>query len=282
MSFCLSTEALPKAVDFVPTNFVIKTDSAEYPCHLLLVASQSTHIATLLLDDPELKEYTLQTPDPDGYFQLVIDLINQKYIEIDTNNAMFLNSAADELKMPELIHACRKYLPDLGKNTNIEFDPLHPFKGVISYFSPIEDESEIKVEASSSSYYGDVHNLLLQDRRPLYWESEDRDGSYVEFDLINKQLEVNAYSLRSNDVETDELDPKSWILAGSNDHEDWQTLHQIDNTMDLYGSNAEGFYEVESQGSFRYLRVQITGPNHRGNFILRLARVEFYGRLSEL
>lgn len=280
-SFSFDFETLPIATKFIPTNFTINTSTGNYPCHLILVACQSARIASLLIDDPEIKEYTLETPDQSEQFSLVVSLFNGEPIAISGNNAMFLNAVADELEIQSLLKACREYLPDNGYNTNIQFNPLRPFKGIISYFSPITDDHVIKIEVSSSTPYGQPENLILQDRSQVYWESTDRSLSYCQFNFQQFKVKLSAYSLRSS-YNDDELHPKSWGVFGSNDQETWYSLHQVDRVNDLVGSNLEGNYECtdkESDEPFQYIRVQQTGPNEKGNFIFRLARVEFYGEL---
>ena len=280
--FSFDLDVLPQATKFVPTNFTIVTDNGSYPCHLLLVAANSTTIATLLLDNPELKEYKLETPDPSQQFPLVISLFNGESIEISGENAMFLNAVAAELKITSLMHVCRPYLLDLGRNTNVEFNPLRPFKGIFSYFSPIEDDSEIQIEASSNSSYSMPENVIRQDRVSNYWESEDRKQSYIQFNFQHMKVKLSAYSLMSSENEMDELDPKSWAVFGSNDLENWFSLHQVDRVSDLVGSSLEASYECvekESDDAFKYIRIQQTGPNEKGTFVFRLARVELYGEL---
>jgi hypothetical protein len=280
-SFSFTFDILSKISKFVPPDFTINTDTGSYHGHLILVACQSTKIASLLLEDPELKEYTLQVPDPSNLFPQVVSLFEGETIIISTQNALFLNAVADELEIPSLLKECRKYLPDAGYNSLIDFNVLHPFKGIISYFSPITDDHLIKLEVSSSSPYGQPEHLLRQDGAPLYWESDNRDLSYCQFFFPHFKVNLSAYSLRtaSND---DELHPKSWGVFGSNDHETWYCLHQVDRINDLVGSGLEGSYECiekESDEPFQYIRVQQTGANEKGDFVFRLARVELYGQL---
>ena len=280
-SFSFDFDLFQQVTKFVPTNFTINTDTGSYPCHLILVACQSTQIASLLLDNPELTEYRLETPDLDKQFSQVISLFNGETIVISGNNAMFLNAVADELKIPSLLKACREYLPDAGRNTNVEFNPLRPFKGIISYFSPINENQEITVEVSSSTPYGQGENLVRQDNASVYWESTDIAQSYCQFNFQHCKVNLSAYSLKSSSVD-DEIFPKSWAVFGSNDQETWYSLHQVDRTNDLVGPDNEGSYECEGKESdepFQYIRIQQTGANEKGTFAFRLARVELYGEL---
>ena len=280
--FTLDLDSLIRATKFVPTNFTFITENDSYKCHLLLVAANSTTIASLLLDNPELSEYKLEMPDPSKQFSLIIDLFNGETIEISSENAMFLNAIATELKINSLLHACRPYLLDLGHNSDIEFDPLHPFKGIFAYFSPNEETGEIQIETSSCSIYGQPENLILQNGAPHYWESEDRQNSYCQFTFPHFRVKLSAYSLKSTDNDMDELHPKTWGVFGSNDLENWFSLHQTYKVDDLNGPSLDATYECvekESDEPFKHIRIQQLGPNEKGTLVFRLARVELYGEL---
>lgn len=284
-SVTLSLESLPKAINIVEPNFTITTDTGSYKVHLLLAVAQSTKIGSLYLEDQTITEYKLETPDPNNLFENVVNLIHGQPLEIDHISAMFYNAVALELQIPQLLHACRLFLPDHGRNMNIEFNPLHPWFGIISYYHPYLDQSELVIEVSSNSSYSMPENLIRQDHTPVYWESDDRKESYVIFDFVNKKVNLNAYALRSSDNLTDELDPKTWSVDGSNDQENWYNLDSKLEVNDLVGASLEGFYECENKQSddaFRYIRIMQTGCNEKGNFIFRLARVEFFGEVVAL
>lgn len=285
MSVSLTLDSLPNAVNIVKPDFTIVTDTGSYPVHLLLAVAQSPKIASAYMENNEIKEYKLETPDPNMLFKHIADLIHGSTIEIDSVNAFFYNVVAIELQIPQLLHACRKFLPDLGHNTVIEFNPLHPWKGIISYFHPYEDESELQIEVSSSSVYGEPENLILQDNTPTYWESENLRDSYCLFDFVNKGVKLSAYALRSSNNMTDELDPKTWSVEGSHNKDEWFVLDEKYEVNDLVGASLEGFYECQEKASddaFRYIRITQTSCNEKGTFVFRLARVEFFGEVVSL
>jgi len=279
----LSYERLPKVLEFVPPTFTLKTDHGSHKCHLILAAAQSGAIAQAVIDNPNISEFTISIPDLSNSFPLVIDLLHGLPIQIDIYNAFFLYTVAFELQIPELLRATRLFLPDKGSNSSILYSPLFPFRGVFYYFSPIVDETDLRINVSSTSSYGNPYEILSQELTKTFWESEDRPHPYFEIDLINKQIELKAYSIRSGNSDTDMLNPKSWIIAGSNNGYDWETLDQRDDISDLNGASFEATFECNvTNQTCRYIRFEMTEPNFKGNWVLRVSRFEVFGELISI
>jgi len=280
----LNKDAVFRATTYVPPNFTIVSEGEEFQCHLLMCAAHSGTIALKVVEDPGLNRYVMETADPEKRFKSVLDLINGETIEIDSENAQYMHNVGFELAIHQLMSASRPYLYDKGANSTISFSPLAPFQGIFSYFQPNHDELDFKVIVSSCSSYGNEHELVNPEDTLTYWESADKPNQFVEFDFNNKKVILSAYSLKSSSNESDMIHPKAWIVAGSNNQEDWITLHQVDYSNDLNGGSLTMSWECnekQSEEPFKYIRFEMVEPNHYGNWVFRLSRVELFGTLIE-
>ena len=77
--------------------------------------------------------------------------------------------------------------------------------------------------------------------------------------------------------------PKTWVLEGSKDGQDWRILDEQKNNSSLRGTSKVQLFpiskEKNNQESFEYIRIRQTGPNCLNANYFELNSVEFYGQL---
>lgn len=156
----------------------------------------------------------------------------------------------------------------------VSYDENLPFNGVIAHIGGAV------VEASSSTDPAKLKLLVSDEIGNNFWESEDQSDQFVQIDLGETRVSLSGYVLKSAPSTDYGLMPNSWIVAGSNDEDEWYLLDQVDNSSALSGCGIICYRECaekESDDAFRFIRIQMTEPNDFGNFVFRLGRVEFYG-----
>ena len=104
--------------------------------------------------------------------------------------------------------------------------------------------------------------------------------SWIRYDFKDRRVAPTSYSIRSHDVAY----PRSWVLEVSSDGNDgsWQIVDRRDNNFDLNVSHVTRNFAISNRpsGSFRFIRLRQTGPNHRGDGVLEITSLEIFGTLS--
>ena len=164
----------------------------------------------------------------------------------------------------------------------IGYDDENPLKGVFSYLHD-KYPGSVEISVSSSTAYSVPESLIEQGTSGNYWESDsEKPNPWFQFTLKNMKLDVIGYVLKSTHHTSGASYPNSWILAGSNDGENWITLDQIDDRSYLVEANTTVPFECtdkESEEPFSIFRFQMTEPTVDINWIFRLSRVELFGDL---
>lgn len=110
--------------------------------------------------------------------------------------------------------------------------------------------------------------------------SRNEENSHICFDFKENYVSLSAYTIKSTDHH---YFLKSWVIEGSNDQSNWIELdsHKNDNT--LCTPSAIHTFQIPTDKKikklFKYIRIRITGPNSKKNYILEITNIEFFGKL---
>ena len=78
--------------------------------------------------------------------------------------------------------------------------------------------------------------------------------------------------------------PKSWVLEVSNDGSEgsWTVVDSRENSFDLNDKFVTRNFAVSARpsGAFRFVRLRLTGKNHRGENFLQVCALELFGTLT--
>ena len=286
-SYKVDVSLIQNVINIIPPDFTIKTNNGSHKCHRLLAATFSRLIETHLRLYPDSSEIDLDFPDPLNQFPLVVKLFHGEEIIIDDENIFFLSAIASKLRFSRLTNKIRHIGQEPGQPQPIEYDDSDPLNGVFCYLKQVSLNfyDTLEISASSSSSYGNPRNVVSQEINSGFWESIDsKPNPYIQFKLNNLKLNLVSYVLQSTENASDNRDPISWIVAGSNDGENWETLDQVDNKSDLCGRDSIAEFDCsckETETPFSIIRFEMTEPNYRGDWTFRLANVELYGDLYE-
>lgn len=170
--------------------------------------------------------------------------------------------------------------------TTYPFNPEEPLNGVLTALTAlangnVSENGIVKISASSSDHGSPWQ---VADRGwNNYWFSQNKTGQYILFDFMQRQMIVNKYTIKTIKFSEDSCHLKSWAVEGSNDLINWNIIDEKD-TNELNGSNKVASFDCQTDNtdSYRYIRLRMTGPNARGDNLLALNNLEFFGSLVDL
>lgn len=117
-------------------------------------------------------------------------------------------------------------------------------KGIISQLSEkcngnVIEKNIVRVTVSSQFNNNNYNykNIVELKNNDLYFSSNDKPDSWVQFDFKNIKIKPNGYSITSAPFESGFYHPTKWVIEGSdNGKTDWETLDS-QNNRDLNGKN---------------------------------------------
>jgi hypothetical protein len=139
-----------------------------------------------------------------------------------------------------------------------------------------------RVAASSpTTSWNEPFNVLDLDFES-YWYTKDIKNSYILFDMRDHRVRLNGYALKTNFGPVGAWHLKSWVLFGSLDSREWVCLDEQRDTEILNGRNKWARFSVIDLGRLRFIKLQMTGPNHFGDHSLMLSEFELFGELESV
>ena len=157
-----------------------------------------------------------------------------------------------------------------------------PFNGIISELTEIADgnihiKGVVTISASTSDY-NEAYQIVDFKWNDCFF-TEDIPNSWVMFDFQKKRIHVSNYTIKTHKYQAGTCHLKSWILEGSDDNKVWEEIDKRSTPM-LNGPNkTQTFPASTTTEKFRYIRLRQTGPNCRGDDILAITNIEFFGTL---
>jgi hypothetical protein len=174
--------------------------------------------------------------------------------------------------------------------SHFAFSPGRPLDGIIRYattrcggFAKLGQTLTAYASSESSNDPKFSAANLLNHESDLYYLSENRADSWVAIDFQEMRATPEWYTLQSShDYGPNYCHLKSWIVEGSatGGKDDWFELDMRKENVDLNDARALETYRIEKPRECRVVRIRSIGPNHQKVHYLRLAHVEFFGRLS--
>mmetsp|Transcript_27468 Transcript_27468/g.53491 ORF Transcript_27468/g.53491 Transcript_27468/m.53491 type:complete len:477 (-) Transcript_27468:89-1519(-) len=132
----------------------------------------------------------------------------------------------------------------------------------------------ITVTLSSS---GGASRHCICDRK---WSSGAVENSYgstptwIQFDLKNYQLVPRSYFVQQDQDHF----LRNWRFEASQDMSSWTVLATYVNDTTITSENRFGHFKVKCGKPYRYFRIYVTGPSHKGQQSFDLTQVELFGR----
>ena len=177
-----------------------------------------------------------------------------------------------------------------------KYSSNNQFDGIISYIkkrtNDVVDGNNDHLRLSGGQAYKDcpLSNLLLFDDilkvySNLYDYSIPRSekDAFIEFDFVNRKINVKSYTIRTSYFCPNYYHPKTWKLVGSNDKQNWELIDMKENNEELNGTNNYSHFECSHTGQYyRYIKyLQIDNWNLDSlKYNVIIAAIEFFGSIK--
>jgi hypothetical protein len=161
--------------------------------------------------------------------------------------------------------------------------------GVISFLTArcdgnVSDKGIVVVTASSqlsnATAYAAKNAVDLT--ASSYFFSANQVNQWISYDFGDSRIKPIHYSIRSDyNGGTGGHNPKSWVLEGSVDNNQWEEVDRRDNNSDLNARSITRLFAVNHSSEYRSLRFRQTGPNHYGENYLVISGFDIFGSFFE-
>lgn len=174
------------------------------------------------------------------------------------------------------------------------------FNGIFSYIKQSTNgvvngkNDHLRLKGRGKNPCHQLSNLLLYDDANIdrgyvnvkngFPEIQD----FIEFDFVNRKINMTSYTIRTIYNETNVYHPKTWKMIGSNDQIKWEIIDMKENNGELNGPYRCCHFECTTTGQYyRYIRyVQIDNwhlpYNREFRYYIGLSAIEFFGSIKSL
>jgi hypothetical protein len=178
---------------------------------------------------------------------------------------------------------------DRRKFTSLVPDVNNPLlSGVISFVTArchgnVSDKGIVVVTASSQhndTTYVPKHAVDLTASSSFC--SANQANQWIYYDFGDSRIKSTHYSIRSRyNASNGCSHPKSWVIEGSVDCNQWEEVDRRDNNDDLNAQNVVRLFTVTHSSEYRSLRLRQTGPTHYGENWLTISGFDIFGQFFE-
>lgn len=162
-----------------------------------------------------------------------------------------------------------------------------PYNGILSKLTELAEgnvhsKGVVNITASTSDHK-EAFNVADFGWNDCFF-TESRPNSWLMFDFLDKRISVTNYTIKTHKYKSGTCHLKAWVIEGSVDNNTWEEIDKR-NTPVLNGPNrmqtfpASSLKNSNTGGRFRYVRLRQVGANCKGNYILALSNIEFFGTI---
>ncbi|OHT00965.1 F5/8 type C domain containing protein [Tritrichomonas foetus] len=192
------------------------------------------------------------------------------------SNKTPLIDSVERYQDPSLLDSYCNYI-------EVKFHSHQPFGGIIDYLAMKNGGNPIKagiISVHGNSFtknYERVYQNIVDRSWSGYWCSSNEQNSYLCFDFLSHKVHLTHYTIKTYNGQRNWRHLKSWALEGSND-DDWKEIHRVKKSGLLNGPSKISTFPVKNAGSYKSIRIRITGHNYFGDNHLFLSGIEFFGQ----
>jgi hypothetical protein len=115
-----------------------------------------------------------------------------------------------------------------------------------------------------------------------YFASENRPDQWICYAFKNRRVRVTDYSIQSQfNAGVGQLQPRHWVLEGSDDGNLWTELDRQQGDSSLNGPNRVSTFHLMRQTVVRIIRLRQIGVNHSGSNYFVIGGFELFGTLFQ-
>ena len=154
-----------------------------------------------------------------------------------------------------------------------------------NYVNKIVKASASSVYANRSDPYVTINPCIQKTELGDYWISENIPNSSFSISFINHLFALDSYTIQSRDF-ADYNIPLEWILEGSNDNLNWETIHFKERGNEINGEKKTFNWSCESKTSiYSYFKFTQIGENQHHSddqkYMFAIGSIELFGTLFE-
>jgi hypothetical protein len=186
----------------------------------------------------------------------------------------------------ELTRRCDQIVGECT-GTLVSFQSGSPLNGIIRYLTKSAGGNLCDrgiVNATSSSLKPDRPDRVASNVVDLDTEddfcSDNFPGQWICLEFKSHRVQISDYSIRSFRLGQFFAHPKSWVLEGSSDNQNWIELDRRFNNDQLNGALLSATFHVTTSAFYRFIRLRQTDVNHHGTHWLVFSAFELFGRVS--
>jgi hypothetical protein len=220
-----------------------------------------------------------------------IDCLSEKFHKAERDS----NSGHDRIEtliaktngsVIEGINAVKAQIWVIG-GTPIPFCPQCELDGVMAFLKRshggnVHDKGVVNVTASSIGW-SEPKNVADIGVQSVFYTTSKTSSEWVQYDFKGMRIRPSHYTLRSvYNWGVNSYHPKNWVIEVSETgrESDWTEIDRQTNNADLNGPDKrKSFTILRSVGAVEFIRLRMTGPNHRGSDSLTLSDWELFGEL---
>lgn len=164
-----------------------------------------------------------------------------------------------------------------------------PYNGILSKLTELAEgnvhtKGVVNITASTSDH-NEPFNVADFGWNDCFF-TESRPSSWLMLDFLDKRISVTNYTIKTHKYKAGTCHLKAWIIEGSVDCNTWEEIDRRStpvlngpNKMQTFPASSLKNSNSSTGGRFRYVRLRQTGANCKGNYILALSNIEFFGTI---
>ena len=143
----------------------------------------------------------------------------------------------------------------------------------------VHEKGVVEVTAKSVNPWCGALQNIVELGTDSYYRSHNLPGQWICYDFKERRVAPTSYSIRTSDG----WYPKEWVFEVSTAGKgSWQIVDSRSINEDLRAKQVTRNFVLSDppKGSFRFLRLRLTGPTHNDEHYLDLSSLGIFGELS--
>jgi hypothetical protein len=233
----------------------------------------------------------------DESYSVLLEFVRFEYLSLDTirdftqlisDSFSLLTSSIWRSLIPRLTLSVSPspFLSDRIRCRLVPFCADRPLDGIVSFLTRkfggnIHDLGVVEVSASSQNWPRRRVSVIVDFRGTLScFATQDVANSWICINFKTRGIRASHYSIQTR-TDSDSNLPRSWVLEGSDDRENWTIFDTRQANNELTGIGCVKTFSIANPRFVRLIRIRQTGPSSSSNDMLILQSLEFFGSIRE-
>lgn len=255
-------------------------------------------------NNPNIKQYVFNLGNmfQDGNHEQLFEDIIHIFHAIVESNGNYISIPNDKKNLFDKIREVLENESNIDNNiTECQYSGNKIFNGIISYIKQNTNDivdgnnDHLRLNGTGNIPQFPLSNILLYsdlDYLKTYINCRDSGTVYsesdaeIEFDFVNRKINMTSYSIRTSYNPVNSLHPKTWKFVGSNDKKNWEMIDIKENNARLNGPSFSSHFACSNPGKFyryiKYIQIDNWKNAHQTSFryYVGLSAIEFFGYIK--